>query len=264
MAKLCPIFSGSKGNSYYISVSGNGILIDAGRSAKQLQEVLLNNGIDIETIRAIFVTHEHTDHISALRVFATRYNIEVYASEGTLASLCETGALNNKVRYKVMEDKPVDIGSFEVCAFHTSHDSAESLGYSIKTKDDQKLTLATDLGYVSDEVRGAITGSDVLVIESNHDVSMLKNGSYPYELKRRILSDAGHLSNDACADELYDTIKKGTKHILLAHLSEENNTPDLAFQNAVSKLQEQGVYQDQDYTIDISPVKNLDRKRILF
>lgn len=264
MSKLCPLFSGSKGNSYYIGSSGKAILIDAGRSAKQLDEILLLNGLDVSSIKAIFVTHEHIDHVGALRVFATRHNIEIYASTGTITELEKTGTLNNKTKYHDISEEVIDMGPFGVQSFHTSHDSAESLGFYVQTDDDTKISIVTDLGYVSEEVRLAISDSDVLVIESNHDITTLQNGPYPYELKRRILSQKGHLSNDACAKELVNMVKKCTKHILLGHLSNENNSPELALETSICELRQNGIIKDEDYTIDVSPVKNITNKKILF
>lgn len=265
MAKLCPLFSGSRGNSYYISAGGTAILVDTGRSAKQLQEMLSLNGLDISSIKAIFITHEHTDHISALRVFASRLGVDVYASGGTMQRLAEASILCEKFRcHEIEADKPVDIGSMQVSCFETPHDSASSVGYCINTSDGTKLSLATDLGHVSDRVRNALRGSDVLVLESNHNVQMLNNGAYPYELKRRILSDKGHLSNEDCASELFEFVNCGTKHILLSHLSADNNTVELARETSVAELKSHRACEGKDYTLDVAPVANTSGKKILF
>lgn len=257
MAKVCPLFSGSSGNSYYIGTGDYGILVDAGRTAKQMEGALAANGIDIASVQAIFVTHEHTDHIKGLRVLASRHNMKVYSSLGTLEALNDMQILSGKFSYDVIPQSGVEEAGMEIRPFHTSHDSAESLGYRISLPNGRVVVIATDLGFVSDEVRLALCGCDVAVVESNHDVGMLQNGAYPYYLKRRILSPQGHLSNSACAQELPGLVRQGTTRILLAHLSRENNIPQLAYQTALCSLLEDGMKDGDDFLLRVSPVENL-------
>jgi phosphoribosyl 1,2-cyclic phosphodiesterase len=264
MARFCPLFSGSSGNSYYIGSARDGILIDVGRSAKQVTDMLGTCGIDIAAIRAIFITHEHTDHISGLRVFASRHHVPVYASRGTFAALEAMGCLNDKFEPSVIDSKGVECAGMMLTPFSISHDSAECIGYRIETSDGRKIALATDLGYLSDEVRNNLFGSDMVVLESNHDVGMLENGPYPYHLKRRILSKTGHLSNDACASELDSLVRSGATRFILAHLSRENNTPDLAFQTALCALKMSGMKQGKDFELFVAPRENTDGRTIIF
>ena len=261
MAKVVPLFSGSKGNSYYIGTGNSGILIDAGRNCKQLEIALHDNEISIRNIQAIFVTHEHTDHCSALRVFCKRYNIPVYASAGTLSALSAGNKLAPDCQAKVI-DREVALPNMLIKRYNTSHDASESCGYQVEMSSG-KVMLATDMGIMSSEIRGAISNSDVAIIESNHDVNMLKNGFYPYELKRRILSDVGHLSNEDCSKELANFVKNNTTRFILSHLSEENNTPNLAYQTAICELQLQKMWLDVDYTLTIAPTVT-DGKCVVF
>jgi phosphoribosyl 1,2-cyclic phosphodiesterase len=264
LAKICPLFSGSSGNSYYISSCGESILVDAGRSAKQLELAIRNNNLDIESIKAIFITHEHQDHIKGLRVFASRYNIDVYASCGTIESFKKMEILSNKYRCIKIDSEPIEVGGMEVRGFNTSHDCAEGLGFIVNTSEGTKLTIATDLGYISTEVRNAITGADVLVIESNHDERVLQNGSYPYYLKRRILSNLGHLSNNNCSKELPSFVNSGTKHIILGHLSRENNSESLAFETAICSFNEYSMKQNVDFTLHIAKSENHKGQIVVF
>ena len=203
MAELCPLFSGSTGNSYYIGSKSSGILVDIGRSCKQVTTVMQRCGIDPLSVQGILITHEHSDHISGLRVFASKYHIPVFASKGTLGALESMGILNDKYPAYTIEDT-LELAGMHVNAFRTPHDCTESFGYRIEAEDGHTVTVATDIGHITPEVEENLHGTDLAVIESNHDIGMLRTGPYPYSLKRRILSDFGHLSNTACADLLPD------------------------------------------------------------
>lgn len=265
MARLCPLFSGSSGNSIYIGSGETGILIDVGRSAKQLEKAIKRCEIDLNIIKAIFITHEHADHIKGLRVFASRYGIDVYLSKGTLEAMKLKGnILCDKFCSKVIAKEGMYINDIFIKPFSTSHDSKESLGYIVNTSDGRKITIATDIGYISDEVREAINGCDLLFIESNHDVNMLKNGPYPYYLKRRILSDKGHLSNEACSKELPKFAKNGTTRFILAHLSGENNFPELAYQTALNSFMTEGLIEGIDFELSVAPKENITGKSLIF
>lgn len=262
MAKILPLFSGSSGNSYYVSCSGSGILIDAGRSAKQLTNALESNGVDPGTIEAIFVTHEHTDHIAGLRVFANRYGLPVYMTRGTLDALIEKNYVDSKTRCYVMPSGGVDLSAMHVDSFPISHDCAEGCGFRVDMGS-KSYALATDLGYVSEEVESALLGCEAVTIESNHDVNMLNMGPYPYVLKRRILSDKGHLSNVTCSKLLPKLVENGTKRFILAHLSKENNMPEIAYRESLNCLSENNMELMSDYTLDVAPVET-DGTAILF
>ena len=264
MVRVCPLCSSSSGNSIYVSSGRTGILVDAGNTAKQLEILMRENQIDISTINAIFVTHEHSDHIKGLRVFASKYGIKIYASKGTMECLSELGVLNGKFTYDVITPNGIEVNEMHITPFSTSHDSRESVGYVIKTADNRKVAIVTDIGVVSDTVRSAIQGCDAIVIESNHEVRMLQNGRYPYFLKRRILSDVGHLSNESCAKELPNLVRTGTTRFILAHLSIENNDPRLAYNTSLCSLTQNGMKEDVDFKLYVAPQINKDGVHVVF
>ncbi len=262
MAKIVPLFSSSKGNSYYICGNNEAVLVDAGRSAKQLEHALLSNEIDTRTIKAIFVTHEHIDHCSALRVFAKRYDLPIYASAGTLDALIKSDKVDKSAKLFEITDT-VTLCDTMIKRVSTSHDASESCGYFITTADKRKCSIVTDTGFLTQESLDALLHSNMAVIESNHDIEMLKNGPYPYVLKQRVLSMTGHLSNVDCAKVLPQLIESGVTRLLLAHLSQENNTPRLALDTAISALNMASMKRDSDYTIDTAPVQT-NGKSIIF
>ncbi len=247
-----PLFSGSKGNSYYIGTSREGVLIDAGRSCRQIEQAMDANGLDMNSVAAVFVTHEHSDHCSALRVLAARYGFDVYASLGTLSALHRGGKIAEGTRTHLIKDE-IAIGNMLVQRIDTPHDAAESCCYRVTSSDGKSALIATDMGIMLPEVRTAAEESDFVVLESNHDIEMLKTGPYPFPLKKRILSTRGHLSNDDCAKELVNLVSKGTLRLMLGHLSEQNNTPSLALGASVGLLEENGIRLKSDYTLDVAP-----------
>ena len=254
MAKIVPLFSSSKGNSYYIQGNGSAILVDAGRNLKQLELAMSLNGLSLKSVGAVFITHEHSDHISALKVLLNRYDIPVYASRGTLEYLAGTDKVPAKARMQVIEDA-VETADFRVERVEISHDAAEPCGYRITTPDGRRLSIVTDTGYLTQDAKDAVSRSHLAVVESNHDVGMLKGGPYPYILKKRILSDSGHLSNASCAEALPSFVEAGLTRIILGHLSQENNTPHLALSEAVDSLNRAGMVLESDYLIDVAPVE---------
>ena len=263
MAKFCPLFSGSKGNCIYIGSGDSGILIDAGKSAKQISEALISKGIAVDSIEAIFVTHEHSDHTKGVRVFANKNKLPVYATAGTICGMRSQKMVDEKVNL-IEFDGLVETDKFIIRNFSTSHDTIDPCGYVIETKcDERKIAVCTDLGVVTDEVRNSIEGCDLVLLESNHDERMLLNGIYPYPLKKRIISPKGHLCNDDCARELVRLVEKGATRLFLGHLSEENNYPELALESAVCALSEAGYKKDFDYSIEVCTPIN-DKKVVIF
>lgn len=258
MAKFCSLFSSSSGNATFLGNGDRGILIDAGVSAKRIKEALLSREIDPFKLDGIFVTHEHSDHIKGVRIIASKYNIPVYATEGTMSALEENGILNGRFPFEVIGDKGIEAGELLVTRFRTPHDSNESCGFSITFPHGQRAVIATDIGVITDEVEKALCGAELVMLESNHDVAMLQSGDYPYYLKRRILSDRGHLSNEACARQAVKLIKKGTSRLFLGHLSRENNFPDLAYQTTFSALASEGMREGSDYILKVNPEENKD------
>jgi phosphoribosyl 1,2-cyclic phosphodiesterase len=262
MAKAVPLFSGSKGNSYYIGSAGEGVLIDAGRNCKQIELAMEANGLNMRSVGALFITHEHTDHCSAVKVLAKKYNLPVYASRGTLTALANSGKLPPHVAAQVIENETA-VGNMLIKRINTPHDAAESCCYRVVCPDGKAALVATDMGVMTDGVRMAAAASDFVVLESNHDIDMLKTGPYPYPLKRRILSDRGHLSNEACAAELTELVRGGTLRLMLGHLSEQNNTPALALRTSVCELERAGMKFNNDFTLDVAPAVSM-KKSVIF
>ena len=252
MARFCSLFSSSSGNCTYIGCSGGGILIDDGISAKRTEAALSSIGVDPASISAIFVTHEHTDHIGGVRVFASRYGTRVFATNGTLGALNRAGVLNEKFTASVIPDGGVQAGGMLVKPFATLHDASESCGYTVTAPDGKKLAVCTDLGRVTGTVMNAIAGSDLVLLESNHDVNMLRIGPYPYNLKRRIMSEKGHLSNDDCAETAVKLLESGTTRFLLGHLSKENNYPPLAIETTRAAMKMAGAEENSDYLLSLA------------
>ena len=254
------LFSGSKGNCVYVRSGDTRILIDAGMSCRAIERGLAQVGDSLENIRAVFITHEHSDHTKALPVLLKKHPVPVHLAERTAVQLREQGIPSDcffvhPPQFSVtVRGADMAEGGIEVQSFRTPHDSVMSVGYRLMPLDGtgRVTALATDCGCITDEIRTALTGAENVILEANHDENMLLMGSYPYELKRRILSDRGHLSNEACGAFLCDLVSHGTKHILLAHLSPENNTPELAYLTARGALQAGGYIEGEDYSLAVA------------
>lgn len=227
-ARICVLASGSKGNCTYISDGVTNLLIDAGLVCKRLEPLLHAKGVELSSINGILVTHEHTDHIMGLRSIETKYNIPIYANQRTAASVDIRLHVNTSKWIRNDFESGFKLGTIQVIPFRTSHDAVNSVGFSLIV-DGKKISYVTDLGYVTQGVFNAVKGSDLVILEANHDLKMLANGRYPLELQARIKSNTGHLSNIQAAEVALALAKSGTKCIILAHLSEENNTPELAW-----------------------------------
>ncbi len=226
--RIVSLYSGSKGNSTYCSVCEREFLIDAGGSYKGLCAALAGIGSSIDRISDIFITHEHVDHVGALKVMLKKVRPRVHICE---ASARELYLKVPELVGKLTEHSPIygiDFGDFSVDSFVLSHDSAACLGYIIEKDGEKIFGSATDTGYISDEVLRKLSGCRYVSCEANHDVDMLLYGPYPPFLKERILSDSGHLSNFACASLVRKLFEKGSERVILSHLSEENNTPEKA------------------------------------
>lgn len=255
MAKLCTLASGSSGNSTYISTSDGGILIDAGISCKAIFSALETVGGDISKIRAVAVTHTHTDHVKGLKTFLSKTKIPLVASAQTIETLAGQNLIPEHTEIICADENSAVFGDISVDFFKTSHDCLGSGGYVITLPDGRKTAVCTDLGIMTDDIRKMLYGCETVLLESNHDIEMLRKGPYPANLKLRILSDEGHLSNNACAVELPALLKTGTTRFILGHLSKENNTPFLAQTAATATLASSGAMLDKDYILKIAKPK---------
>lgn len=229
--RIHSLYSGSTGNAFLIRSPAGCILIDAGKSCKKLCEALKSCDTSPDEIRAIFVTHEHSDHIGALAVFLKKHPVPVHIQEKSAYALKNSPS----AAPCLCLHPPIfteEVAGMKITSFPTPHDSAASVGYRIEIPFGGRVIqvgYATDIGHVSTAVESALTGCDAVILESNHDVEMLHTGPYPYPLKQRISSRYGHLSNVDCAALSARLCQAGTKSLMLAHLSQENNTPEIAF-----------------------------------
>lgn len=254
MAKVVPVCSSSKGNSVFVGDSSSGVLIDAGCSFKALKDGLALCGIPFEAVKAVLVTHEHIDHTKALGQITKRTSVPVYASYGTAGKLFSDKLIEQSaVIHPLSEIKNVPV-DMEIDFFHTPHDAAESVGYTLKFGE-HKVACCTDLGYVTDEVRNNLLGCDTVYIEANYDPKLLNiNPKYPPYLKTRISGEHGHLSNMSSAEFCKELVEKGTRRLILGHLSQENNSPKMAYDTVETRLKSSGMSCGVDFTLDVAPV----------
>jgi len=236
--RVCLLASGSKGNSLFIEAGANRILIDAGLSARELTRRLAGLSVRPEEIDALFVTHEHADHVRGLLPFANRYGTPVYTHPLTRKSIAEEEKL--KTWHTFDPEAGVKIGDLEISSYPITHDAAAPLGFILDSPEG-KVGVATDLGMVTRLVAERLKGCRVLVLESNHDEEMLRDGPYPWFLKQRIRSRHGHLSNETSSQLLEFLLWERLEAVFLAHLSQENNTPGLAGDAARKVLSRTGV-----------------------
>jgi len=229
-----PLASGSNGNAILLACGGCAVLIDDGISTKRLTKHLAEMGLTLDNLEAILLTHEHSDHIGGLPVLRKRCNARLIASRGTARCLPFRGA------EIIAAGKSVDVGPFTIEAFKVPHDAEEPFGYVVDAGG-VRIASATDVGHVTDDVLDAFAGADVAVVEANHDVEMLFNGPYPKFLKERIRGPDGHLSNDEGAELAVHAAAHGARHFVLAHLSEQNNLPELAYAAAAMALKREGL-----------------------
>lgn len=249
------IGSSSKGNCSCIRYGNEAILIDAGAPFKTMEETMNKAGWHHLHIHALFLTHEHSDHIKGAWAFTKNIPCPVYGTRGTLIEVLKKQAVQEDTVLHEISQKPAALGSFQITPFHTPHDSADSLGYIIEAGN-KKIGVCTDLGTTTPEVESNLAGCDFILLESNYDEAMLAIGRYPASLKRRISSKTGHLSNDQSARLVETLIQKGSSHFMLAHLSQENNLPDLARQTVQSHLTQKKMLCGREYTLSVAPVVN--------
>lgn len=253
--KFCSLYSGSSGNCIFVGNEDTKILIDAGVSGSKIEKALCEIGEDAKEIKAILITHEHQDHIAGAGVLSRRFNIPLYAVKATWNKIDSDKLLSKlKPENKITIDTGTifNIGTISVRSFNVPHDAASPVAYCVKC-DCKKISVVTDMGFVTDEIRSSVVGSDIALIESNHDVEMLKFGRYPMHLKRRILGTHGHLSNEGAAELVTFLADNGTKHFVLGHLSKENNLPALAYEATKAELLIKGYKPDENIFLSVAP-----------
>ncbi len=250
MLTFTTLASGSGGNAALVSDGDSFVLLDAGISARRITNAL--NALGVPRLDAVLITHEHSDHVSGLDVLSRRTGAPIAASGPTCAAL---GRKYPGLAGLLLEQKPgtgIKLGGLSVESFPTPHDAAGSVGYSISGRG-ARLVLCTDLGHVTREVEDAALGCDLLVCEMNHDVDWLMSGPYPSYLKQRILGDRGHLSNEDGAELAARAARAGTKAVVLAHLSAQNNTPGRALDAAERRLRAEGLEPGRDLSLRVAP-----------
>jgi len=250
---FCSLASGSSGNCQYIGTSSTKLLIDGGLSGKYITNALSNIDVDPGRINGILVTHEHSDHIKGIGILMRRYDIPLYVNVNTWEEIKDKlGKIDGK-RVEVFEGyEEFVIGDISVKPYSISHDACDPVGYSFNCGK-TKVSITTDLGYVTDEIIEEIKDSDLLVLEANHDVEMLKVGKYPWFLKKRILGEFGHLSNETAGETIAKVVERGNvKCVALAHLSKENNFPELAYETVKNIVQEKNIKVGVDISLDLT------------
>ena len=259
---LCSIASGSSGNCIYTGTDKAGILIDAGISAKRIEQGLASIDRNIKEIKGIFVSHEHSDHIKGLGVLARKHHIPIYGTKGTIEAVKNTaslGAIDEDLYRIIQAEKDVIIDDLVVKPFRISHDAAEPVAYRMECGD-KSAAVATDLGFYNQTVVDKLQKLDVLLLESNHDIHMLQVGSYPYQLKRRILGDRGHLSNESAGKLLCHLLHDDLKAVFLGHLSKENNYDELAFETVKLEITlGSDKYKPEDFLIEVAKRESVSR-----
>ena len=251
--KFCPLYSGSSGNALYAEYGETRLLIDCGKSGRMILEALRYIGVDPASLNAILITHEHTDHIAGAGVLARKLRIPVYATAGTwLAMEKKIGQIPESCKRFIERDQDFYIGRLGVAPFPIPHDAAEPVGFRL-WGGRFSVSTATDLGYFPQGVLDAVSGSDLILLESNHDPDMLKaNPHYSQALKTRILGRHGHLSNATCAEAAVLLRETGVRNLILGHLSGENNTPRLALETTETRCELEGMVLGQDICIDLA------------
>ena len=237
--QLYSIASGSSGNCIYLGEEDGGILIDAGISRKRIVTGLERKGLSLDDIKAIFITHEHSDHISGLGPVLRKNPIPVYATADTVSAIWEKTNMNNispELFHSIRPEEEIEAGEMLVRPFSISHDAVNPVCYTVE-KQGKRAAVATDMGCFDDTIIRVLGQCDSVLIEANHDINMLQVGPYPYSLKMRILGNKGHLSNTSCADLIKEILHKDLKHLVLGHLSRENNFPQLADRTVLDELE---------------------------
>ncbi len=243
------IVSGSSGNCVFFSDGSTNILIDCGISGKKITAYLNDMGISAKSIDAVFVTHEHSDHTKGVGAMSRKYGLPVYASAGTWEGM-DVGAIAEA--HIFYNNEPVFVGSLKVTPFDIPHDAAQPTGYVIEANG-ERYAVATDMGCADESVIKALCGCKAVILEANYDEQMLLNGKYPAPLKKRIWGERGHMDNKVTGELAISLAQSGTKHIMLGHLSNDNNSPDIAFAEVARSLELGGISVGKDILLSVAP-----------
>ena len=255
--KFCSLYSGSSGNSIFIASDNAKVLIDAGLAGKKIDDALKHIGEESSSIDGIFITHEHIDHIKGVGVLSRKYDIPIYANDNTWAVMEKNIGKIKEHNIRIMDRRSsITINDLEIRSFNIPHDAIAPVGYTVSYAG-KNASVVTDFGVFTEEIRDNIIDSDIILLESNHDVNMLRMGPYPYKLKLRGLGENGHLSNEDCGNAIVSLIKSDKKkQIMLGHLSGTNNNPDLAYQTVVDVLSANGIRPGDDVILQLASRHN--------
>ena len=255
--KFCSLYSGSSGNSIFIASDNTRVLIDAGLAGKKIDEALKHIGEEASSIDGIFITHEHIDHIKGVGVLSRKYDIPIYANDNTWAVMEKNIGRIKEHNIRIMDRRSsITINDLEIRSFNIPHDAIAPVGYTVSYAG-KSASVVTDFGVFTEEIRDNIIDSDIILLESNHDVNMLRMGPYPYKLKLRVLGENGHLSNEDCGSAIVSLLKNDKKkQIVLGHLSGTNNHPDLAYQTVVDVLSANGIRPGDDVILQLASRHN--------
>lgn len=252
MLKCCSLYSGSTGNSFFVQTEDTKILIDAGVSCKKIENALESLNVSPNEIDAVLLTHEHIDHTKSIGMISKKYGTPIYANFETWTALLNSNdkLANSDIHY-FDNDKSFTLNDLKIFPFSTPHDAANPCGFNI-FKDKKKISIATDLGHISNNIIKNLENSSFLMLESNYDSNVLKYSSYPYLLKKRIAGPNGHLENCITGKTIAHLIKSGLENALLIHLSKENNFPELAYKTVVEELQKQNLAENS-ISLNVAP-----------
>ena len=252
MAKFCVLASSSKGNSAWLGCGESSILIDAGISCRRICSAIAQLGGEAETLSAVLITHEHTDHIGGLLNLLKKTKAKVFAPSAVVDYITKHGYAPAGAVLTAIGEGPFAVNDIEIRAFKTPHDSEASVGYRIALPNGETVGIATDLGHITEEVRRGVLGCRTVLLESNYDSRLLDMGSYPWFLKQRIRSEQGHLENSVSAEFAAELVENGTVRLFLGHLSRENNNPALALQTSEDMLLHRGMKRCIDFELDVA------------
>lgn len=236
MFNFCSLYSGSSGNSLFVESENTKLLVDAGVSGKKIEEALANLEIDPTSIDGILITHEHSDHVQGLGTFAKKFNLPVFVNEKTLDAMPKQKEKISEKNIKLFNiNEKFEIGDLKVKPFSIPHDAANPCGFNI-FKDDKKISIATDIGHMTNGILKNLEDSIFIMLESNYDPEVLKYSKYPYQLKTRIAGPDGHLSNELAGKTISYLLNSGLKQAVLGHLSKQSNFPELAYKTVIDEI----------------------------